>query len=74
MDEAEKLRHLSEYADGRLGTRDVIERLGLRDYADLIVELARHDLPFPKPDYPGRAEHLARARAILGPRLRRDAG
>jgi hypothetical protein len=74
MSEAEKVRHLSDYSGGRLGTRAAIERLGLRDYADLVIELARHDLPFPKPDYPGRAEHLARARAILHPRLRRDAG
>lgn len=70
MTEAEQLEHLEAYARGETGTRDTIERLGLNDYADLVIALARHDLPFPKPDFPGREEHVARARAILQPRLR----
>jgi len=71
MTGSDKLRHLADYSAGRLGTRAAIERLGLSGYADLVIELARHDLPFPKPDYPGREEHVARARSILQPRLRR---
>jgi hypothetical protein len=42
-------RALKDYAAGRLGTRGAIERVGSHDYADLIIELSRRDLPFPKP-------------------------
>lgn len=71
MTEDQRNGVLADYAEGRLGTRETIDRLGLEDYGDLVIELARLDLPFPKPDFPGREEHLARAAAILQPRLRR---
>ena len=64
---------LRAYAGGQLGTREAIERLGLRDYADLIIALVREDLPLPRPaDTPARRAAVERARAILQPRLRRD--
>jgi hypothetical protein len=63
---------LRDYAEGRLGTREAIERAGLDDFADLVIALARNDLPLPKPaDTPRRREHVAVARALLQPRLRR---
>ena len=69
----ERLATLSDYAAGRLGTRQAIEKLGLHDYADLIIALARHDLDLPKPaDTPRHQANVARARMILQPRLRRD--
>ena len=71
MTKSEKSAILTEYSLGRAGTRDVIARLNIRDYADLLIELSRHDLSLPKPaDFPGRERHVARARAILQPRLR----
>lgn len=71
MTEQQRLSVLYDYASGHAGTRATIEKLGLRDYADLVIELARSDLPFPKPEETtALAEHRARARAILLPRLR----
>jgi hypothetical protein len=67
----EQLVALREYSTGRVGTRHTIERLGLHDYADLVIALAQNDLNMPKPaDTPAHRIHLARARAILQPRLR----
>ena len=69
LDAAETLRG---YAGGKLGTRETIERLGLHDYADLIIALVREGLPLPRPaDTPARRAAVERARAILQPRLRR---
>jgi hypothetical protein len=67
----EQLEVLRQYAGGMLGTREAIARAGLGDFADLVIALARNDLDLPKPaDTPQRREHIARARAILQPRLR----
>jgi len=66
-----KLKALRDYAAGLLGTRRAIERAGLKDYAELVIALAQHDLDLPKPaDTPERQANLARARAILQPLLR----
>ena len=67
----DQLEVLRAYAAGQLGTRRAIEAVGAHDYADLVIALAQNDLDFPKPaDTPAHAAHLARARAILQPRLR----
>ena len=72
MTEPDQLNILRQYAAGQLGTRDAIARAGLQDYADLIIELVRHDLALPKPaDTPRHGEHETRARPILQPVLRR---
>jgi hypothetical protein len=68
----DQIAALRDYAAGRLGTRRAIERLGARDYADLVIALMQNDLDLPKPvATPTHDAHLARARAILLPRLRR---
>lgn len=62
---------LRAYAAGQLGTRAAIERAGMHDYADLVIGLAQNDLAFPHPEATSAHEaNLARARAILQPRLR----
>lgn len=67
----DRLTTLQAYAEGRLGTRRAIERLGARDYADLVIALAQNGLDLPKPpDTPGHAAQVARARTILQPLLR----
>jgi hypothetical protein len=69
--DASQLAILRAYAAGQLGTREAIERAGLHDYADLVIGLARNDLEFPRPaETAARAANVARARAILQPRLR----
>lgn len=66
--EADALR---AYSAGWSGTRDTINRLGMRDYADLLIALGRLDLPLPRPtESASRAAAVARASAILQPRLR----
>jgi hypothetical protein len=70
MDDERRLAILREYASGQTGTRATIDKLGMRDYADLVMALAAADLPFPKPpDTPALATHRQRAHAILMPRL-----
>jgi hypothetical protein len=62
---------LRDYAAGRAGTRRTIERLGMRDYADLVIALAQNDLDMPRPtESAARKANLARASAILQPLLR----
>jgi hypothetical protein len=66
-----QLEILHAYAAGNLGTRSTIERLGMRDYADLVIALAHHDMDLPRPAASlARDANLARASAILQPRLR----
>lgn len=66
----EQLETLHPYAAGRLGTRQTIERAGLHDYADLVIALAQSGLDLPKPAMtPKHEARIARARAILQPRL-----
>jgi hypothetical protein len=68
---SEQFDALRAYAAGRAGTRDTIERAGLDDYADLVIALAQNDLDLPKPaGTPAHEANVARARAILQPRLR----
>jgi hypothetical protein len=67
----DQLEALRDYAAGRLGTRATIDRAGMHDYADLVIALVRNDLDLPKPAATLKHDtHLARARAILQPRLR----
>ena len=68
----ERVATLRAYAEGRIGTRRAIERIGARDYADLLIALAQHDLALPKPpDTPRHQAQVERARALLQPLLRR---
>ena len=67
-----QLELLRRYSAGNAGTRQTIEAMDLRDYADLIIALAQTDLPFPKPtDSAAHTANVAAATAILQPRLRR---
>lgn len=74
MTDSQRLTVLYDYATGKLGTRSTLDKLGLRDYADLVIELAQKDLPLPKPEETTTLQaHRERARAILQPRLRHGA-
>ncbi len=71
MTQSERHAVLRQYSDGLLGTHGTIEAIGAHDYADLIIAMAQADLDFPKPAAtPAHEAQLARARAILQPRLR----
>lgn len=72
MDNERRIAILKDYALAEAGTRATIDKLGLHDFGDLIIELAAADLPLPKPlDTPALAAHRERARSILIPRLKR---
>ncbi len=74
MNTPNQLELLRRYSAGHAGTRQTIEALGMRDYADLIIALAHTDLPFPKPtDSASHTAYVAAASAILQPILRRGA-
>jgi hypothetical protein len=71
MTQNEKTAVLQQYAAGQLGTRRTIEAIGGSDYADLVIAMAEAELEFPKPSLTAKHEaNVARARAILQPRLR----
>lgn len=71
MTENEKKVVLRQYADGEVGTRRTVEAIGGRDYADLVIAMAQAGFDFPKPAMtPVHEKNVARARAILQPRLR----
>ena len=62
---------LRRYADGLIGTRGAIEAIGAHDYADLLIAMAQSGLSMPRPPAtPAHEARVARARAILQPRLR----
>ena len=74
MDEAARHAALVAYSSGGAGTRETIDLLGMRDYADLLIALAQAGLPFPPPAQSARiTADRERAWAILGPRLARGA-
>jgi hypothetical protein len=67
----QQIKTVRDYSAGLIGTRKAIEELGMRDYADLIIALARNDLDFPKPTAtPTHEAQVALARSLLQPRLR----
>jgi hypothetical protein len=73
MDEQRHRRVFEEYSAGRWGYREVLEMLDLDTYADILIGLARYDLPFPpEEDTPERREHNRRAAEWLAPYLRRE--
>ena len=62
---------LRAYEAGELGTKAAIEDAGLRDFGDLLIAFAHNDLRMPRPaETPARTANIARATAILQPRLR----
>jgi hypothetical protein len=62
---------LEAYSAGNMGTRDAIEALGYRDFADIIIGLAQAGLDLPKPaDTPERDARMKRAREVLVPIFR----
>ncbi len=75
MTDQERIVVLRRYAAGELGTREAIDRAGLDGFADLLIGLASHDLALPGPaDTPERWANVERARAVLQPLLRANAG
>lgn len=67
-------RILEAYSAGTMGTRDAIEALCYRDFADIIIGLAEAGLDLPPPaDSPHIQKHKELAEELLLPLLRKDA-
>lgn len=65
-DEAGSL--LKRYSEGRISAAELRHALGGITFGDLLVQLARHDLPLPRASEAGREQRIAAARALLFPK------
>lgn len=65
MNEIDLLRR---YSAGTLSAVELRRRLGGITYGDVLISLARHDLPLPRAPTAGREERLALAREWLFPK------
>jgi len=66
MTDAETTALLARYSRAEISAVQLRRALGGISYGDVLVELARRDLPLPTPRT-GSAERIARARAVLFP-------
>jgi hypothetical protein len=67
MNEAEKFRLLERYSRAQISAVEARRALGGITFGDLLMELAKRDLPLPRADQSGREQRIAEARALLFP-------
>jgi len=67
MSEQEKVLLLQRYSRAEISAIELRRTLGEITYGDLLIELARHDLPLPRAPQAGREQRIAEARALLFP-------
>jgi hypothetical protein len=67
MTEEEKTRLVEQYSRAEISAVDLRHALGNIGYADVIIELAKRDLPLPRASQVGREEQIAKAAAWLFP-------
>lgn len=58
MTEDEERELMQQHSAGRIGSHDVLRRLGTTDYGEIIRRLAKYDLPFPQAPMAGREQQL----------------
>lgn len=68
MTEDEISELLRRYSMAEVSAIEVRRALGGITYADVIIELAKRDLPLPRAPQAGREERIAAARVVLCPR------
>jgi hypothetical protein len=59
MTKDEERRLIEQHSAGKIGSHDVLRRLGATDYGAIIQLLAAYDLPFPRAPIEGREAQLA---------------
>ena len=69
MTEAETAALLTKYSRAEISATQLRRELGGVTYGDVLAELARHNLPLPRTPEAGSKDRIARARAILFPRV-----
>ena len=68
MTEAESTTLLERYSHAEISSVELRRSLGGISYADVLIELAKRDLPLPRASQDGREQRIAEARAWLFPR------
>jgi hypothetical protein len=59
---------LQRYSEGLISQSELRRALGGVTFADVLIELAKRDLPLPRASEAGREQRIAAARALLFPR------
>jgi hypothetical protein len=67
MTEEEKTFLVEQYSRAEISAIDLRRALGGIGYGDVIIELAKRNLPLPRASQVGREEQIARATALLFP-------
>ena len=67
MTEAETSDLLRRYSEARISATELRGALGGITFGDVLIELAKRDLPLPRAPEAGRRERIAAARAWLFP-------
>jgi hypothetical protein len=67
MTELETTALLERYSHAEISAAELRRKLGDISYADVIIELAKRNIPLPRASQKGREERLARAHAWLFP-------
>jgi hypothetical protein len=65
--ELEKTALLERYSHAKISAAELRRRLGNISYADVIIELAKRNIPLPRASQKGREERLAKAHGWLFP-------
>jgi hypothetical protein len=65
MTDSEKTSLLSRYSRAEISAIELRRALGGVTYGDVLIELARRDLPLPRASQVGREQAIAAARALL---------
>ena len=67
MTEAETADLLRRYSEARMSAVELRRALGGATFGDVLIELARRDLPLPRAPEAGRQQRIAAARKLLFP-------
>ena len=68
MTESETSELLKRYSEARMSVVELRVALGGVTFGDVLIELAKHNLPLPQAPQAGREERIATARAWLFPK------
>ena len=68
MTEGERTALLKRYSEARISVIELRRALDGATFADVLIELAKHDLRLPRAPEAGREERIAAARALLFPK------
>ena len=68
MTETERAELLKRYSEARISAIELRRALGGITFGDVLIELAKRDLPLPRAPEAGREQRIAAARALLFPK------